>query len=36
LPHARRAFVDCSHDIPIERPHELAALIEAFLAGMNA
>ena len=36
LPHARRAFVDCSHDIPIERPQELANLIEAFLAGMNA
>jgi non-heme chloroperoxidase len=36
LPRARCAFVDCNHEIPIERPHELAGLIEAFLAGMNA
>jgi pimeloyl-ACP methyl ester carboxylesterase len=30
---ARLALVDCGHEIPIEAPHELAALIEAFLAG---
>jgi non-heme chloroperoxidase len=31
---ARLALVDCSHEIPIEKPQELAALIEAFLAGL--
>jgi len=32
---ARLALVDSSHEIPIERPQELAALIEAFLAGLG-
>ena len=35
LPHARTVFLDCSHEIPIERPHELAALLEAFVAGLG-
>lgn len=30
---ARMIAVDCGHCIPLERPRELAALIEAFLAG---
>lgn len=30
---ARLALLDCGHEIPIEAPAELAALIEAFLAG---
>lgn len=30
---ARLAIVDCGHEIGLERPRELAALIEAFLAG---
>lgn len=32
---ARLALVDSSHEIPIEKPQELAALIEAFLAGLG-
>ena len=32
---ARLALVDCGHEVPIEAPHELAALIEAFLAGLG-
>jgi non-heme chloroperoxidase len=32
---ARVALLDCSHEIPIERPAECAALIEAFLAGLG-
>jgi pimeloyl-ACP methyl ester carboxylesterase len=32
---ARLALVDSSHEIPIEKPRELAALIEAFLAGLG-
>ncbi|MCM3871316.1 MAG: alpha/beta hydrolase [Pyrinomonadaceae bacterium] len=35
LSRARLALVDCSHEIPIEKPRELAALIEAFLAGLG-
>ena len=31
---ARLALVDCGHEVPIEAPRELAALIEAFLAGL--
>jgi pimeloyl-ACP methyl ester carboxylesterase len=31
---ARMAVVDCGHEIPLERPRELAGLIEAFLAGL--
>ena len=30
---ARMVIVDCGHEIPLERPRELAGLIEAFLAG---
>ena len=33
---ARMVIVDCGHEIPLERPRELAALIEAFLAGLGA
>jgi pimeloyl-ACP methyl ester carboxylesterase len=32
---ARMAIVDCGHEIPLERPRELAALVEAFLAGLR-
>ena len=32
---ARLALVDSSHEIPIEKPQELASLIEAFLAGLG-
>lgn len=34
LPGARMAIMDCGHEIPLERPRELASLIEAFLAGL--
>jgi pimeloyl-ACP methyl ester carboxylesterase len=33
IPGARLALVDSGHEIPIELPGELAALIEAFIAG---
>ena len=33
IPGARLVVVDCGHEIPLERPREFAALIEAFLAG---
>jgi pimeloyl-ACP methyl ester carboxylesterase len=33
---ARMAIVDCGHEVPLERPRELAALIEAFLAGLSS
>jgi pimeloyl-ACP methyl ester carboxylesterase len=32
---ARMAVVDCGHEVPLERSRELAALIEAFLAGLG-
>jgi pimeloyl-ACP methyl ester carboxylesterase len=35
LPHARLATLDCNHEIPIEKPREFAAIIGAFLAGLN-
>jgi pimeloyl-ACP methyl ester carboxylesterase len=35
LPHARTVFVDCGHEIPLERPQQLAALVEAFVAGLR-
>ena len=35
IPRARLALLDCSHEIPLERPRELAAVIEAFLAGLD-
>ena len=34
IPGARLALLDCGHEIPLEKPRELAALIEAFLAGL--
>jgi pimeloyl-ACP methyl ester carboxylesterase len=33
---ARLALIDCGHEIPLERPHEFATVIEAFLAGLRA
>ena len=33
---ARLALIDCGHEIPLERPHQFAAVIEAFLAGLHA
>jgi pimeloyl-ACP methyl ester carboxylesterase len=35
LAQARLELVDCGHEIPLEAPHELAALIEGFLAGLD-
>jgi pimeloyl-ACP methyl ester carboxylesterase len=35
IPRARLALLDCSHEVPLERPRELAGLIEAFLAGLR-
>jgi pimeloyl-ACP methyl ester carboxylesterase len=32
IPGAKLEFVDCGHEIPIEQPLELAALIDAFVA----
>src|SRR5262249_28738769 len=32
---ARLALLDSNHEIPIERPRELAAVIEGFLAGLG-
>ena len=32
---ARLARTDCGHEIPVERPAQAAALIEAFLAGLR-
>jgi non-heme chloroperoxidase len=34
IPGARLALLDCGHEIPLEKPLEHAALIEAFLAGL--
>src|SRR3954453_1366456 len=34
LPQARLAVLGCGHEIPIEKPTELAAVTEAFLAGL--
>lgn len=33
LPGARLVVLDCGHEIPLERPEELAGLIAAFVAG---
>jgi pimeloyl-ACP methyl ester carboxylesterase len=30
---ARLVVLDCSHEIPVEQPHMLAAFLEAFVAG---
>jgi hypothetical protein len=35
LARARLALIDCGHEIPLEAPRELAAVIEAFLAGLG-
>lgn len=35
LPGARLALLDAGHEIPIELPRQLAALIEAYLAGLH-
>ena len=35
LPGARLALLDSGHEVPIELPGQLAALIEAFLAGLG-
>ena len=34
-PGARLVVVNCNHEIPIEKPKELAAVVEAFLAGLG-
>jgi pimeloyl-ACP methyl ester carboxylesterase len=33
---ARLVLLDCAHEIPVEQPQMLAALLEAFVAGMSA
>jgi pimeloyl-ACP methyl ester carboxylesterase len=33
---ARLVELDCGHEIPLERPREAAALIEAFVAGVGS
>jgi non-heme chloroperoxidase len=33
---ARLALINCGHEVPIEAPAELAAVIEGFLAGLQA
>lgn len=35
MPRARLALLDSNHEIPIEQPRELAALLEAFIAGLG-
>lgn len=35
VPHARTVALDCGHEIPMECPGDLAALIEAFVAGLS-
>jgi len=35
IPRARLVQVDCGHEIPVERPAQTAALIEAFLAALR-
>lgn len=34
IPRARLVGVDCGHEIPLERPAQTAALIEAFITGL--
>jgi hypothetical protein len=36
LHRARLALLDAGHEIAIEVPHQLAAIVEAFLAGLHA
>jgi len=35
MPRARLALLDSNHEIPIEQPRELAAVLEAFIAGLG-
>ncbi|MBV9085576.1 MAG: alpha/beta hydrolase [Acidobacteriaceae bacterium] len=35
IPGARMALLDCGHEIPLEKPLETAALIEAFVAALR-
>ena len=35
LPCARGVCFDCNHEIPMERPHDLAHVLEAFVAGLG-
>lgn len=35
IPGARMALLDCGHEIPLEKPLETAAIIQAFLAGLR-
>lgn len=35
LPCARGVCLECNHEVPMERPHELAHLLEAFVAGLG-
>lgn len=35
LPRARGICLDCNHEIPLERPRELAHLIESFVCGLG-
>jgi pimeloyl-ACP methyl ester carboxylesterase len=32
---ARLVVLDCGHEIPVEQPETLAALLEAFVAGLG-
>ena len=34
-PGARLVMLGCNHEIPIEKPEELAAVVESFLAGLG-
>ena len=36
IPGSRLALLDSNHEIPIERPRDLAGLLEAFQAGLGA
>ena len=36
IPGARLVPIDCGHEIPVERPAQAAAAMEAFLAGLGA
>jgi pimeloyl-ACP methyl ester carboxylesterase len=35
LPCARGIALECNHEVPMERPHELAHVIEAFVSGLG-
>ena len=35
IPGARLVLLDSNHEIPVERPREMAGLLEAFLAGLK-